>query len=81
MRVCLFLLSLGIVTMSLLPAADFPPPPPTKRIEQTDDYHGIRVADPFRWLEDEVRESQDVAAWVEGPKQSDRGVSRDGAAA
>jgi prolyl oligopeptidase len=39
--------------------------PVTKRIDHTDDYHGTTVADPYRWLEDDVRESDDVAAWVE----------------
>ena len=39
--------------------------PDTKRIDHVDDYHGTEVADPYRWLEDDVRESEDVAAWVE----------------
>src|SRR5262245_57513253 len=39
--------------------------PQTRRVEHFDDYHGTRVADPYRWLEDDVRESSDVAAWVE----------------
>lgn len=39
--------------------------PPTKRVEQVDDYHGVKVADPYRWLEDDVRVSKEVAAWVE----------------
>ena len=39
--------------------------PVTKRVDHTDDYHGTTVADPFRWLEDDVRESDDVAKWVE----------------
>ena len=38
--------------------------PPTKKVEQTDTYHGTAVADPYRWLEDDVRKSPDVAAWV-----------------
>ena len=38
--------------------------PPTRRVEQVDTYHGREVADPYRWLEDDVRESDDVAAWV-----------------
>jgi len=38
--------------------------PETRKVDQRDNYHGTPVADPYRWLEDDVRESQDVAAWV-----------------
>ena len=33
------------------------PVPPTRREEQIDQYHGVDVADPYRWLEVDVRES------------------------
>ncbi len=39
--------------------------PATKTVDQVDEFHGKSVADPYRWLEDDVRESADVKAWVE----------------
>ncbi len=38
--------------------------PPTDQVDQMDDHHGTKVADPYRWLEDDVRQSEKVAAWV-----------------
>ncbi len=37
--------------------------PKPKKVEQTDDYHGTKVADPYRWLEDD--NSAETKAWVE----------------
>jgi len=38
--------------------------PETGRVDVVDDYHGTKVADPYRWLENDVRESEEVAEWV-----------------
>jgi len=39
--------------------------PGSHQVDQVDNYHGTDVADPYRWLEEDVRESSEVAAWVE----------------
>lgn len=43
--------------------------PETKTVEQVDDFHGTKVDDPYRWLEQDVRESEEVAAWVEAQNE------------
>lgn len=39
--------------------------PVTDKVDHVDTYHGSEVADPFRWLEDDVRESEAVSSWVD----------------
>ena len=38
--------------------------PETITVDQTDDFFGVSVADPYRWLEADVREDKAVADWV-----------------
>jgi prolyl oligopeptidase len=37
--------------------------PTAKKVDQIDDYHGVKIADPYRWLEDP--DSADSRAWIE----------------
>ena len=38
--------------------------PTTHQVDQSDDFHGTAVLDPFRWLEKDVREPE-VDAWIQ----------------
>jgi len=39
--------------------------PPTDRVVVADEYFGQRVADPYRWLENDIRRDPAVSAWVD----------------
>lgn len=43
--------------------------PETATVDHVDDYHGTEIADPFRWLEDDVRESDAVKNWVDAQNE------------
>lgn len=52
-------LSLPATTVSAQPLTY----PDTRKADQTDTYHGVSIADPYRWLEDD--NSPETKAWVE----------------
>ena len=58
-----------LIAAAILLTAAAPPQsihyPESRRVDHVDTYHETAVPDPYRWLETDVRESTEVAAWVE----------------
>jgi len=61
-RVALPLLLTAMLTMPALADTASPAYPATRSGDVVDDYHGTKVADPYRWLED--LDSKDTSDWV-----------------
>ena len=55
-----------LITTPLMPAATTAYPE-TRKSDQIDDYHGVKVADPYRWLEDD--RSPETEKWVKAENQ------------
>jgi prolyl oligopeptidase len=43
--------------------------PPARRVDLVETHFGVPVADPYRWLENDVRNDPEVAAWVAAENQ------------
>ncbi len=53
----------------MMPASAAIAYPPTATVPQVDVQHGVKVADPYRWLEGDVRTQKPVADWVAAQNQ------------
>jgi prolyl oligopeptidase len=59
-RPVVWLAALAVTATTLLGQFQYPQ---TRKVEQVDIYHGTKVPDPYRWLEDDT--AAQTAAWVE----------------
>ena len=62
-------LTLAVATPLAAQEVPLPEYPETRTGEVVETLHGTEVADPYRWLEADVRNDAEVAAWVEAQSQ------------
>ncbi len=63
MRCARAVITLGALTMCAFSCAKKFEYPATRHEDVVDDYHGVKVTDPFRWLEDD--NAEETLKWVE----------------
>ena len=56
-----------LIVMASLSLAQSLQYPAARKMEQTDTYHGAKVSDPYRWLEDD--HSEETAQWVKAENE------------
>ncbi len=61
--IALLAISLAPVTAEFMTSAQQLDYPKTRKVDHVDAYHGVQIADPYRWLEDD--NSAETAKWVE----------------
>lgn len=61
-KLLLSLVFVSFITASI-PAQNGAGYPKTRKVDQVDDYHGVKVSDPYRWMEDTG--SADTQSWIE----------------
>ena len=58
-----FIIALTSMLAVSIPAQQTLTYPKPKKVDQVDDYHGTKVPDPYRWMENTG--SADTQAWIE----------------
>ena len=64
--------AVALAVAGAVAAQDTAKPPETRTDNVVDDYHGTKVADPYRWLEDQ--QSPETRAWIDQQNRYTRAV-------